>query len=326
MGQYLDEWLPGVRKGGPSLDVWHVRTRRTPTQADHRRRPVAGPDVPAGEDRLRSAGRGRRHEGRPLSPKTVHNVHLCLRRALRDAVRARLIAFNPAEAAHRLPADSRPEMQAWTSGELRTFLAATAEHPLRALYRVAAQTGLCRGELLGLRWRDVLFSERRLSVGQQLSRQGELIRLGPVKTKAGRRSVSLDQVTVAALLAHREAQRALAAQLGRSAPTGADLVFARPDGSRHDPDVISQTFERLVAKAGLRRIRFHDLRHTHATLALQAGVHAKVVQERLGHSSINVTIDLYSHAIPALQEDAADRIAALVDAAELATEGGEEPR
>src|SRR5215469_15148559 len=98
-------------------------------------------------------------------------------------------------------------------------------------------------------------------------------------------------------------------------PTSADLVFARPDGTRHDPDVISQTFERLVAKAGLRRIRFHDLRHTHATLALQAGVHAKVVQERMGHSSINVTIDLYSHAIPAMQEDAADRIAALVDEA-----------
>jgi integrase len=152
-------------------------------------------------------------------------------------------------------------------------------------------------------------------VRQQLSRQGESIRLGPVKTKAGRRSVSLDHATVAALLAHREAQQQLTRQLGGPSPTSADLVFARPDVSRHDPDVISQTFERLVAKAGLRRIRFHDLRHTHATLALQAGIHAKVVQERLGHSSINVTIDLYSHAIPALQEDAADRIAALVDTA-----------
>jgi integrase len=92
-----------------------------------------------------------------------------------------------------------------------------------------------------------------------------------------------------------------------------DLLFCKADGSRLDPDVVSLGFERLVRKSGLPRIRFHDLRHTHATLGLAAGIHPKVMCERLGHSSITITLDLYSHAIPALGADAADRIAAVVD-------------
>ncbi len=92
-----------------------------------------------------------------------------------------------------------------------------------------------------------------------------------------------------------------------------DLVFCRVDGRYLDPDVVSQGFERLIVRSGQPRIRFHDLRHTHATLGLAAGIHPKVMQERLGHSSISVTLDLYSHAVPALGADAADRIAAVVD-------------
>ena len=102
-------------------------------------------------------------------------------------------------------------------------------------------------------------------------------------------------------------------KLGEGYRSDLDLVFARSDGTPHDVDVVSHQFESAIRRSRVKRIRFHDLRHTHASLALQAGVHPKVVQERLGHSSIAVTLDRYSHVVPALQEDAAIRIAAVVD-------------
>jgi integrase len=241
----------------------------------------------------------------------VHNVHLAVRRALGDAVNDRLILHNPAEAAHRLPTD-RPEMTTWSAEELRAFLAYIAEERLFPLYRLAASTGMRRGEAMGLRWKDLQLDAGRLSVRQQLARQGEKVAFGQPKTRAGRRSIALDSVTVDALRAHRSAQAAEQLRFGPGYQ-GLDLVFARADGSPYDPDVISQTFERLVRQAGLRVIRFHDLRHTHATLALQAGVSVKVVAERLGHTKASVTQDIYQHVIPGMQEDAAARIAAVVD-------------
>ena len=135
---------------------------------------------------------------------------------------------------------------------------------------------------------------------------------GPPKTKAGRRSIALDKGTVDALRDRRGAWAAEKVKAGEVYEDH-DLVFCRADGSRLDPDVVSLAFERLVRKSRLPRIRFHDLRHTHATLGLAAHVHPKVMSERLGHSSITITLDLYSHAIPALGADAADRIAAVVD-------------
>jgi integrase len=165
-----------------------------------------------------------------------------------------------------------------------------------------------RGEVLGLPWRDVDLGQPRVSVTQTLV--GER-RLSSPKTEKGRRSVALDSGTVEGLRAHR------ARQLEERLAFGPDyensgLVFCREDGAALSPNAFSQTFDRLVKAAGLPRIRFHDLRHTHATLALQAGVHPNVVSERLGHSTVSITLDIYSHAIPVLQESAAELVAALV--------------
>ncbi|MGD0018482.1 MAG: site-specific integrase [Candidatus Limnocylindrales bacterium] len=121
----------------------------------------------------------------------------------------------------------------------------------------------------------------------------------------------MDAETVATLRTHKRAQaieRIRAGSLWRDN----DLAFARADGSPIDPDVVSQLFERLATRAGLPRIRFHDIRHTHASLLLAAHVHAKVVSERLGHASVTITLDTYSHVLPGLQEDAADRLAAAI--------------
>ncbi len=217
-------------------------------------------------------------------------------------------------------------MKTWLAAELRAFYSQTQDLPSvplpsYPLWRLAASTGMRRGEVLGLRWRDVDLDAAQLSVRQQVARirrkgaDGKVEVLwgfGPPKTKAGRRSIALDRVTVAALQARRGAWAAEKVLAGKVYEDH-DLVFCRADGSRLDPDVVSGIFERLVRKSGLPRIRFHDLRHTHATLGLAAHIHPKVMSERLGHSSITITLDLYSHAIPALGADAADKIAAVVD-------------
>jgi integrase len=183
---------------------------------------------------------------------------------------------------------------------------------MSAAYVLAATTGLRRGELLGLRWRDLDLGAGRLSVTQTLVSVNYAVSFSTPKTAAGRRSVALDPATVAALRAHRVAVLEERLSLGLGAPTEDALAFTAIDGTPLHPGQFSDRFDRLVKAAGVPRIRFHDLRHTHATLALRAGVHPKVVSERLGHSTISVTLDTYSHAIPAMQEEAAAKVAALV--------------
>jgi integrase len=185
---------------------------------------------------------------------------------------------------------------------------------LRALWRLAATTGLRRGELLGLRWQDVDLEDGSIAVSQQrVKAQGQVVR-GASKTGKGRRRVGLDEATVGALKLHRTTQLEHRLLFG-AGYRNEGLVFCRADGPPLDPDGVSQRFDRHVRDSGLPRISLHGLRHTHATLALIAGVHPKVVQERLGHSSIAVTLDTYSHAIPVLQADAAEKVAAVVDGA-----------
>jgi Phage integrase family len=134
----------------------------------------------------------------------------------------------------------------------------------------------------------------------------------PVKTEAGRRSIKLDDVTLAVLRAHREAQEFERRSWGDGYHDH-DLVFCRPDGAAHDPDTISGQFERLNRQSKLKRIRFHDLRHTHATLLLEAGVDITVVSRRLGHANVKITAERYAHVTARLQYDAAERFSALVD-------------
>lgn len=177
---------------------------------------------------------------RPLAGKTVHNYHAALRHALGDAVLGHLIQYNPAERAHRLPTDER-EMAYWNARELSHFLIATKAHPMFAIYRLAASTGMRRGELLGLRWRDVDLRAARLSVVQQYSRQGPKLTFSSVKTKAGKRSISLDATTVQVLRQHREDQTPVVAQFGGSL-AGPRPLFLPPGRHTLRPDVVSQAF------------------------------------------------------------------------------------
>jgi integrase len=315
VGSYLvNEWLPSVRPPAIRGGTWRGYRDNVTRHIVPRIGAVAVQQLTRAavktlySDLAASGGRG----GRPLAVKTVHNVHLTLRRALADAVADRIMAANPADGAHALPRDRGVEMKTWTADELRRFLNGVRESEWYPLWRLAATTGMRRGEVLGLRWRDTDLEAGVVQVVQQRVRGADGLTYGPPKTAKGRRRIDLDPVTHAGLREHRRRQVEDRIAFGPGYDDG-DLVFARADGSPVDPDVVSTMFGRQSRRLGLPRIRFHDLRHTHATLALSAGIHPKVVQERLGHSSVSITMDTYSHAIPAMQADAAVRIAAIVD-------------
>ena len=249
--------------------------------------------------------------GGGLSAKSVRNVHATLQSALSDAARKGTVARNVADTADP-PSISRSgrSISVWTGDQLRRFLDAMADHELYPLYLLAATTGMRRGELAGLPWHNVDLEAARLTINQQIvSVQYQLIE-SDLKTPTSRRNIDLDPRTVAELRRHRRSQLEERMATGHRGDDG--YVFAKPDGSPIHPDLISQTFERAVAKLDVPRIRLHDLRHTHATILLQQNVHPKVVSERLGHSSVAFTMTVYQHVMPGLQAQAASTFVAAV--------------
>lgn len=313
VAEFLREWLPvletkGLRESTRSSYRMMVEKHVIPRLGAVPLQRLAPAHLNAMYAEMLSAGR---RDGRGgLSARSTRYTHMVLRKALADAVRWNRVARNVADAADPPTAKAAKAraMKTWSAEELRRFLEHVGGDRLYAAFLLAATTGMRRGEVLGLRWRDLDLDKGRLSVTQTLVGEG---RVSSPKTEKGRRSVALDSGTVDALRSHweRELQERLA-----FGPDYQDsgLVFRREDGLPLSPNAFSQTFDRLVASSGLPRIRLHDLRHTHATMALQAGVHPKVVSERLGHSTVSITLDIYSHAIPALQESAAELVAALV--------------
>ncbi len=245
-----------------------------------------------------------------IGPASVHRVHATLHRALRDAVRWQLIARNPAGSADP-PRAPRPQMSVWTSVELRQFFNSAAKHPWYPLWVFIAMTGVRRGEALGLRWADIDFDRSRAAIRQTVIPLAHQIAFSEPKTDKGRRSIALDHTTVAVLRHHRRRQLEDRFLVGPDYQDR-DLVFARADGRPLHPEYVSRTFARLTRQAGLRPLRLHDLRHTNASLALAAGVPTRVVSDRLGHSAMAVTTDIYQHVIPDLDEAAAAKMADLV--------------
>jgi integrase len=264
-------------------------------------------------DLLRGGRKTRTRYGEALSPKSVRYIHTTLHKALRDAQRKQLVTRNVADAADppKLRQSGDREMLTWSADEVRRFLGALDGHRLHAAFVLAATTGMRRGEVLGARWRDLDVSNRRLAVRQTVLTVNYQIVLGTPKTERGRRSIALDAATVAALEAHQLRQAAERDALG-TGYRDRGLIFAREDGGPVHPDYFSQLFDRTVRRLGLPKIRLHDLRHTHATLGLAAGVAPKVMSDRLGHATVAFTQDVYMHCIPALESDAADQVAALI--------------
>lgn len=256
---------------------------------------------------------GRRRGEGGLSPRTVHHIHRILKQALGQAVRWRLLAHNPADLV-KPPKVERKEMQSLNVEGLAEFIeVARGAGAMFVAVLLAAMCGLRRGEIAALRWRSIDLEHAQISIVASVEQTEEGVR--EKETKSGRnRTVALPSIVVDELRRYRLEQAEHLLRLGVRL-TDDQHVCAREDGEPLQPRSFSQAFRKFIRRHGLRRIRFHDLRHSHATQMLASGIHPKIAQERLGHSSISVTLDLYSHVMPGMQEDAAARVDAAMQAA-----------
>jgi integrase len=314
--EWAEEWLPGLPATGLrprtvdfyrdmiDLAVGHLGDARLQSL------------LPADLNRCYAAllAESPRGTKRGLSPATVGKVHVAIGKCLGDAVKQGLLARNVAELASPPSASSTraPETQVWTPAETAEFLRFVEARGDRnaTLYRLAAMSGLRRGELCGLKWDDLEGS--RLSVRRQVTvSNGQEPYVGEVKTARARRNIDLDDETVAKLRVHRRAQTEERLALGLGGRF--EFVFAEPDGSLLDPRNVTARFNQAVKDSGMKRVRFHDLRHGHATHLLRAGQSAKLVADRLGHASASFSLDKYAHVIAGMGADAAAAVAALVD-------------
>jgi len=306
LAEYLSGWLEGRRTDlRPSTFYGYrkvVTARIVPTIGHVKLSELDAATIEAWYGRLLAAGSAR---GGPLSAKTVANTAGILSIALGDAVRLKLLRHNPTVDA-RLPRRERREMAAWTETEAAAFLSAVRDERLFPLWRLVLATGLRRGELCGLRWSDVDIEAGRLEVAETRVVAEDVV-TGAPKTRAGARLVALDDATVAALGSwrRRQAEERLAA-----GPAWSDhgLVFVDELGVPPHPETMTRWWNEAVARAGSRRIRLHDARHTAATLALRAGVPLKVVTQRLGHADVAVTMRVYQHVTAQDDRAAADAL------------------
>ncbi len=307
LGEWLEQWLTTLRTRGlvkPStLKSYehYARHHVVPHLGSVRLQALSAAHLDRLYTELLEAGRmdGRSRGGkRGLSNRSVHYCHAIVHKALADALRAGLVTHNVADRATP-PRPPRPAPEAWTAEQLRTFLTSTADERDAALWRLAAMTGMRRGELLALRWADVDLDRSTVTVVDG-------------KRPRSRRTIDIDDATVAALRSHR-ARQAASQLAGGPLYRTSDLVFTREDGRALDQDSVSKRFVRLAKAAELPRIRFHDLRGTHATLLLKAGVPLHVVSRRLGHASEAFTAQRYASVLPQQAADAAATFAAAVD-------------
>jgi integrase len=301
VGYYLDRWLADTVKGTVRTSTYErneeiVRLHIKPSLGRVGLKKLTPTHVRGLYSEKLDSG---------LAPATVRRIHSTLHKALSQAVSDGIV---PRNAAHvKAPRPAPEEIRPLSEDEARAFLDAARQSGERfeALYVLAITTGLRRGELLGLRWDDADLEFGTLRVGRALVREGGRHTLGETKTRRGRRQINLTPRTVNALKKHRKKQLEEKMKLaGLYKDHG--LIFASGVGTPVNPEnLVKRSFKPLLKKAGLPEIRFHDLRHTCATLLLSRGVHPKLVQELLGHATIAMTLDTYSHYLPSMGDQAA---------------------
>jgi len=252
---------------------------------------------------------GRRDGKGGLSETSIEHTHRLLHKILSDAVRAGLLHRNPADGVIK-PRRRQREMRVWTAEQVRGFLEATADHRLGPLFTLAAMTGMRRGELLGLEWDDVDLVERTVVVRRSRVAVAYEVSTGTPKSGDGR-LIDLDERTALTLRAWRKLQREERSAAG-SEWAGSFAVFTDGLGRPMHPHAVFGYFERAVRDSGLPALNFHGLRHSHATVLLQAGVPVRVVAERLGHADPAMTLRVYQHVVPGMQRQAATRAAEIV--------------
>jgi integrase len=312
VGEFLtDTWLPRKRRQVRATTAyryaWFIDRYILPAIGDVPLRRLRLDHLEAFYGQLATTG-GRHHSG--LAPKTVREVHMIIRAALDLAVQREVVGRNVAAAAHLRPARAGNAVaRTWTGAELARFLDAARLHRLYPALHLAAHTGMRRGEIVGLKWCDLDITQRRLAIRRTMQCVGgQPVEFG-VKTRTSRRSVELDCGTVTRLSRwRRRVQR-------DGLPAGIDdWMFCNTAGRYLNPQSMSQLFDRIVTAAELPRVRFHDLRHTHASLLIASGEDVKVVSERLGHANVAFTMHTYQHLLPGMSAAAARQFAALLAA------------
>ena len=259
-----------------------------------------------------------------LSNRTVQIIHITLHKALQNAVKTGLLVRNVAGAVDT-PRIQRREMRVMSETDLHIFLEYAKDTPYYTLFYTSLFTGMRRAELLALRWSDIDLKLCQLSVTRSMqyihgATPENRISFREPKTAKSRRLIALSPSTVITLREHKTKQAELRQSLGYPPLSDNDLVFSHYDGSPLLPNSVTHAWIKLVRRCGLHGIRLHDARHTHASLMLKQGVHPKIVQERLGHASIQITLDTYSHVAPGLQQAAANRFDDIVLAKEAIRE------
>lgn len=311
VAQFLDQWLENTQKPSVRPRTYEryeevIRLHINPVLGHYQLQKLTAQHIEAFYAKKLEQG---------LSPRTVNTFHNVLHKALEKARRSRVIVENVCEFVDR-PRIEDIEINPLTLRQVKTLLAAAQGHSLEALLTLALATGMRRGELMGLKWQDISFEKGELQVRRILSRVPSRLkteeRKGYVeaapKTKKSRRSIVIVPFALEALSRHRERQYVAMEKAG-TRWAGNGFVFCTSLGTPLHPDNnIFVPFKELLKKANLPDIRFHDLRHSAATLLLGEGVHPKIVQEILGHSNVNITINVYSHVLPGMQKEAMDKL------------------
>jgi len=310
VGDFLDRWLSDYAEtnvSGKTLERYReiVSKHLKPSLGSlalHQLKPL---HIQSYYTKALQSGRAKQTEQRKgLSAQTVLHHHRVLREALNRAVKWQLIYFNPADAVEP-PKPARNEMRALSEAETAWLLEVGKGTRLYLPVLLAVTSGMRRGEFLALQWQDIDLRTGIAIVRRSVEQTNTGIRFKSPKGRKGR-PIALLPIAIAALKEHIETQ-GQHKQTARGAYVDDGLVCAREDGSLWKPDTFTADFARLAKKAGLR-LRLHDLRHSHATQLLVNGIHPKVVSERLGHSTVGITLDIYSHVLPGLQDDAAKKL------------------
>jgi integrase len=305
LGQFLDRWLDDVRtRVSP-------KTHERYTQICQKNiAPLLGA-IPLAKLRpeqiseayAKALASGRLKGGGGLSPRTVRQMHAILKSALSEAVKWEILVRNPASAV-RGPEVGRAVMRTYDLEQTAELIEAVRGRRIFIPTLLAVLGGLRRGEIAALRWRDIDLAAAQLAIVQSAEQTKTGVRYKEPKSGRGR-TVALSATLVTELRAHRVQQAQELLQVGKRLSDD-DLVVTQADGSPLRPHSLGQEWVRFLARYGaFPRIRFHDLRHAHATHLLASGVHPKVASERLGHSKVAITLDLYSHVLPNMQADAA---------------------
>lgn len=322
IGTYADEWAEGLKLADSTIKGYKkiIRNHITPQLGDIHLDQLTATRIARHYRDLEDHGRADHvGKGRPLSANTVHKIHVVLGAILDAAIEDGHLTVNPAKKKRTVKAPTsseiraqKPEIATWTAEQLNTFLNWNRDElddELFPLWRLIAYTGMRRSEALALKWNDISTKAKHISIRRAVNTE-HWTRTKTTKT-GNARVIDIDDETLKVLAGYKVARAELSFELAKADA----YVFGDDDGALRSPDAMTSRWDRRLKWATakfdtLTRVTLKGLRHTHATLLLEMGVHPKVVQERLGHSTITTTMNIYSHVTPTMQKSAVARFAA----------------